>query len=460
MAENSLFRRNHVHDLIMLLALAGASHATFSSLSIGGLLFGFGLFVSVWSKLVLIRNSELITRGPYAICRHPFYLGNAIMDVGMCVMSGYFWVLILFPVLFHVGYRRTFAYEEALVSGLFPGSHRQFSRTTPLVLPLGRRMFSEWRTSLNWSNFFREHIASRSLRHLAYPVLIVLASRLWAVPGAVFSPVNVGLLAVVFSTRLVSSFFYSEFEASGRPRRMAFGALLLHTHSILAWALLVFLVALVWEGGKLNGLVEAIPWGAGMLFAGIGLRGICRRWPGLGTRLATLAGLGVLGVGLLVFFDSSHLLPVVLALLLCRVVLPVMPVMPARGSGLSPRLVASLATVGLILSVSAIAVEICLDDHVLDKLASHLELTARQDDLVVVLKDGNLSPLKSRTRVDLVVAEADLDLLLVQRARAGERTLVIVDLYDVNKLPTNLSSEAVASWVIGMGTDMYLVLII
>ena len=87
-----LFRRNHAHDLSLLLAVVCASHASKASLTLGAVLFGAGLLLTAWSKLALRRNAELATGGPYALCRHPFYLGNAMLDAGLCVMSGYVWL--------------------------------------------------------------------------------------------------------------------------------------------------------------------------------------------------------------------------------------------------------------------------------------------------------------------------------------------------------------------------------
>lgn len=100
----SFLRRHRVHDLALLFAVLGASHTTVMFITAGTVVFLMGYLLTIWSKLVLIRKKELATCGPYAICRHPFYTGNALLDLGLILISGNIWILLFYPFLFWMGY--------------------------------------------------------------------------------------------------------------------------------------------------------------------------------------------------------------------------------------------------------------------------------------------------------------------------------------------------------------------
>jgi len=82
--------------------LLSALFVTQASIVLGLAVILPGIVLHVWSKATLRRKRELATRGPYALCRHPFYLGNALYDLGLCVLSGNWLLLLMYPLGFHV----------------------------------------------------------------------------------------------------------------------------------------------------------------------------------------------------------------------------------------------------------------------------------------------------------------------------------------------------------------------
>jgi hypothetical protein len=57
------------------------------SLQIGALLALVGEAVRVWAAGHLEKGREVTTSGPYALTRHPLYLGSTIMGAGLAVAS-------------------------------------------------------------------------------------------------------------------------------------------------------------------------------------------------------------------------------------------------------------------------------------------------------------------------------------------------------------------------------------
>ncbi len=75
----------------------------------GAVLFAAGFAVRRWSKRIMgerfrfyeVRRDDrgLETRGPYAVVRHPAYLGLVLMDIGLPLLLGIPWGLLLSVIL-------------------------------------------------------------------------------------------------------------------------------------------------------------------------------------------------------------------------------------------------------------------------------------------------------------------------------------------------------------------------
>lgn len=172
-------RRSQVHYLFLILAMASSRMMTSASLIAGLSVFAVGLFLQLWSKAALFRNAKLSTQGPYAMCRHPFYLGNAIFDMGLCIMSGYYYLLLLYPPVFYLAYWHVMRAEDANLARLFGEAHGEYWRTTNLFFPKVWRLWKGWQAPASWRNLLAERELSRLCRHCCYPLLVILAARLW-----------------------------------------------------------------------------------------------------------------------------------------------------------------------------------------------------------------------------------------------------------------------------------------
>ena len=99
-----------------------------ASFWIGALLTGIGLAFSVWARVHLGRNwsatgsvkqdHELVRSGPYALVRHPMYVGGILVFVGIPLMLGSLWGLMLIHVLIAAVVARMLVEEHALVRDL------------------------------------------------------------------------------------------------------------------------------------------------------------------------------------------------------------------------------------------------------------------------------------------------------------------------------------------------------
>lgn len=78
---------------------------------------------------------ELNTSGIYSMVRHPLYLGNFFMMLGVVLFVHHVWVTIVYMLLFIIYYERIMYAEEAFLLRKFGDAYRQWSDQTPAFFP-------------------------------------------------------------------------------------------------------------------------------------------------------------------------------------------------------------------------------------------------------------------------------------------------------------------------------------
>ncbi|MEZ4857692.1 MAG: isoprenylcysteine carboxylmethyltransferase family protein [Flavobacteriaceae bacterium] len=79
---------------------------------------------------------EINTTGIYSTVRHPLYLGNFFMWLGIAMLTASFWFLVAFVFFYYSYYylRICFA-EEAFLRTKFENAYVEYSKTTPPFFP-------------------------------------------------------------------------------------------------------------------------------------------------------------------------------------------------------------------------------------------------------------------------------------------------------------------------------------
>ena len=113
----------------LALALGSALFAAWAMWSLGP---GYGI------RLDVFADHRLKTDGPYAIVRHPMYLGIVMFHVGatLALESGLLLVATAFVVVPLTALR--IAYEERVLREAFGERYASYQRTVPPLLPLPR----------------------------------------------------------------------------------------------------------------------------------------------------------------------------------------------------------------------------------------------------------------------------------------------------------------------------------
>lgn len=84
---------------------------------------------------------ELNTSGMYSIVRHPLYLGNFLIALGISFILLVWWLPAIYTLLFWLYYERIMFAEEAFLGQQFGSRYHRWAAATPAFFP----RFSQWR---------------------------------------------------------------------------------------------------------------------------------------------------------------------------------------------------------------------------------------------------------------------------------------------------------------------------
>ncbi|HQR21232.1 MAG TPA: isoprenylcysteine carboxylmethyltransferase family protein [Burkholderiaceae bacterium] len=162
--NNPTVRRIYVRLRVPLAIIAIA--AVFPFLRRDWLLAGFivsmfGEFIQLWSFASLDKNSDLAIRGPYAMVRNPMYLGRYFILLGLLMLLGAWWILVLYTVAYWFYMDTRVEREEAHLRPIFGPRYDEYCakvrRFVPGV-PLAGQPVAYW----NWT-LFRQNNAAMNL---------------------------------------------------------------------------------------------------------------------------------------------------------------------------------------------------------------------------------------------------------------------------------------------------------
>lgn len=119
----------------------------------------------------------LNTSGFYSVVRHPLYLGNFLIALGIVMHSLSPWLIAIYTMAFALYYERIMFTEERFLRDKFAEQYVSWANWTPAFLP----RIQNWRTAdlpMNWPKVIRAESAAVALIAAAFPGLEFLVHRL------------------------------------------------------------------------------------------------------------------------------------------------------------------------------------------------------------------------------------------------------------------------------------------
>lgn len=120
--------------LIALLCVVGAP-TTPPVFAVAAGLVMLGILIRLWASGHIKKDQELAQDGPYALVRHPLYVGNLILLAGFCLASGQWWSYPAAIAVVWGFYPPAIRREDAKLERLFPERWRQWARSTHALIP-------------------------------------------------------------------------------------------------------------------------------------------------------------------------------------------------------------------------------------------------------------------------------------------------------------------------------------
>ena len=77
----------------------------------------------------------LNTTGLYSIIRNPLYVGNYLMWLAVCMLTGNLWFVVLFTFVFWMYYERIIYAEEEFLRDKFKSVYLDWTEKTPIFVP-------------------------------------------------------------------------------------------------------------------------------------------------------------------------------------------------------------------------------------------------------------------------------------------------------------------------------------
>ena len=112
------------------------------------------------------RADELNTTGIYSIVRHPLYVGNFLIALGVAMQPRVWYVPVIAALVFALYYERIILAEEAYLDRKFGAAFRTWASTVPIAIP-------SWRSYLPSKLAFS---ARAALRREFYGLCAIIAA--------------------------------------------------------------------------------------------------------------------------------------------------------------------------------------------------------------------------------------------------------------------------------------------
>lgn len=109
--------------------------------AVGAVMIGIATVGRLWCNLYICgrKSSELITTGPYSMCRNPLYFFSLIGAVGVGLTTETISIAVLLLIVFSMYYPFVIRSEEKRLSEIHGSQYRQYRENTPAFIPSLRR---------------------------------------------------------------------------------------------------------------------------------------------------------------------------------------------------------------------------------------------------------------------------------------------------------------------------------
>lgn len=126
--------------------------------ALGWCLLATGVFLRMWATLYIGGKKSLafVAEGPYAMCRHPLYLGSffIVLSLAVFLQSLVLLAAVVLVAILHA--TLVLPSEERHLIATFGDAYRTYARQTPSVLPRLRNLRRPGKIEIKVAELLRE----------------------------------------------------------------------------------------------------------------------------------------------------------------------------------------------------------------------------------------------------------------------------------------------------------------
>jgi protein-S-isoprenylcysteine O-methyltransferase Ste14 len=105
------------------------------TVAVGLVMAVVGQLFRIYAAGFIFKNKQLASTGPYALVRHPLYLGNFLILIGFTLAAANVYVAFGVLVFFLVWYPAAIAYEDRKLERIFEDEWRAWSNNIRAIIP-------------------------------------------------------------------------------------------------------------------------------------------------------------------------------------------------------------------------------------------------------------------------------------------------------------------------------------
>ncbi|MBN2808451.1 MAG: isoprenylcysteine carboxylmethyltransferase family protein [Deltaproteobacteria bacterium] len=116
-----------------------------------------GEALQVWCFASLNKKKELAARGPYVVVRNPMYIGRYFLILGAVAITGSFFLMLLFSVVYYFYMVNRVEREEVVLGEIFGEAYEDYCQQTNRFIPAWRELDREAIRYFRWDLFFKNN---------------------------------------------------------------------------------------------------------------------------------------------------------------------------------------------------------------------------------------------------------------------------------------------------------------
>jgi protein-S-isoprenylcysteine O-methyltransferase Ste14 len=137
--------------LLLVAVCANFAKLDLGTVAIGLAMAGVGQVFRIYAAGFIHKNKQLASNGPYALVRHPLYLGNFLILIGFTLAAANLYMAVAVILFFLIWYPAAIAYEDSKLERIFEDEWREWSKGIRALIP-GRFRWADLKTE-GWDTY-------------------------------------------------------------------------------------------------------------------------------------------------------------------------------------------------------------------------------------------------------------------------------------------------------------------